>query len=112
MTFPGEYDGFQATIGDSSGSPWRNEISPGVFATVALHRPVSKAPRIAIPAWIGLGERDITVSRKHIARFAAGAPKAELHRYDVDHFEPFHGPAPAQIAGDQAAWLQRRFGQG
>jgi hypothetical protein len=36
---------------------------------------------------------------------AARAPHAELHRYDVDHFEPFYGADPAVIAADQVEWL-------
>ncbi|HWF56675.1 MAG TPA: alpha/beta fold hydrolase, partial [Solirubrobacteraceae bacterium] len=36
MTLPGEAEGFAAVV--PPGSSWRDEISPGVFATVALHR--------------------------------------------------------------------------
>ena len=105
MTFPGEAEGFAAVLG--ADSPWRNEISPGVFATVGMHRPVAKARKIGCPTWVGLGERDITVSRRAIEKFATFAPQAELHRYDADHFEPFHSSAVARIAADQAAWLTR-----
>jgi fermentation-respiration switch protein FrsA (DUF1100 family) len=105
MAFEGEAEGFAASAPASS--PWRNEISPGIFATVALHRPVRRAKRLAMPVWVGLGERDITVSRKAIERLAAKAPHAELHRYDVDHFEPFYGDEPAAIAADQAEWFKR-----
>lgn len=61
-----------------------------------------------MPVWLGLGEGDITLSRKAIEKFAAKAPHAELHRYDVGHFEPFHVDAPAVIAADQADWLRRQ----
>lgn len=107
MNFPGESDGFHRTLGPDS--PWRNEISPGVFATVAFHRPLAQAKGLSRPAWVGLGERDITVSRRAIERFAARVPGAELHRYDVDHFEPFRGEPAARIAADQAAWLGRHL---
>ena len=105
MTFEGEADGFVAAA--PAGSPWRNEISPGLFAVVALHRPVTKAKRLDVPVWLGLGERDITVSRRAIERLSARAPHAELHRYDVDHFEPFYGEDPIAIAADQAEWFAR-----
>ncbi|MCW2749352.1 MAG: alpha/beta hydrolase [Aeromicrobium sp.] len=105
MAFEGEAEGFAASA--PAASPWRNEISPGIFATVALHRPVRKASKLGMPVWVGLGERDITVSRKAIERLAAKASRAELHRYDVDHFEPFYGKDPATIAADQADWLSR-----
>lgn len=105
MAYEGESEGFAASA--SANSPWRNEISPGLFATVALHRPVTKATQLKMPVWVGLGERDITVSGRAIERLAAAAPQAELHRYDVDHFEPFYGTDPAVIAADQAEWLVR-----
>jgi dienelactone hydrolase len=105
MAFPGEAEGFAAVAGP--GSPWRNEISPGVFLTVALHRAVARAKKVACPLWVGLGERDITVSAKAITRLAARAPDAELHRYPYDHWQPFAGDAPDRIAVDQIDFLRR-----
>jgi pimeloyl-ACP methyl ester carboxylesterase len=104
MNFEGEYDGFLAARHE--GSQWRNEISPGVFATAPYHRPVRFAKRLECPVWAGLGERDITVSGKAIQKLVRKAPRAELHRYDCDHFEPFYVEELAKrIAGDQAAFL-------
>lgn len=104
MTFPGEAEGFEATVRD--GSPWRNEITPGLFLTVGLHRPVARARRISCPLWVGIGDRDISVSAKAVERLASRAPQGELHRYPYDHFEPFVGDAPAQIAADQLTFLR------
>lgn len=107
MAFEGEAAGFAAsTTGET---PWRNEVSPGAFATIAMHRPVAKAKHLTMPVWVGLGDRDITVSRKAIEKLATKAPNADLHRYDMAHFEPFHGDDPARIAADQAAWFRRTF---
>jgi dienelactone hydrolase len=105
MAFPGEGDGFASVV--VPGSPWRNEITPGVFLTVALHRPVAKAKKVTCPLWVGLGEQDISVSGKSVARLAARAPKAELHRYPYDHWQPCVGDAPARIAADQIDFLRR-----
>ena len=105
MTLPGEADGFAAAVPE--GSPWRNEISPGVFLTVAFHRPVRRARAVRVPVWLGLGERDVTVSRRAIERFAARAAGAELHVYPYDHFEPLVGGAPARLAGEQIDFLRR-----
>jgi dienelactone hydrolase len=107
MNFPGEADGFATAV--TGGSPWRNEISPGIFAVVAFHRPGAKARTVHCPVWVGLGERDISVSAKAIERFAQRAPAAELHRYDVDHFEPLYGDWQARIAADQADWFHRTY---
>lgn len=105
MAWPGEAEGFAAAA--TAGSPWRNEISPAVFATVAFHRPVRRAARLSCPVWISLGERDITVSNAAIQRLADAAPRAELHRYDVDHFEPCFGDGQQSMSADQAEWLER-----
>lgn len=105
MTLPGEAEGFAASAQD--GSPWRDEISPGVFLTIALHRPHRKAASIPTPLWVGLGDRDITVSAPAVRKLAERAPRGELHRYDVDHFEPFHADTWRTIAADQVAFLER-----
>ncbi|MDR7085507.1 pimeloyl-ACP methyl ester carboxylesterase [Aeromicrobium panaciterrae] len=105
MSFTGEAAGFAAC----TSSAWINEASPGAFATIATHRPVTKAKRLGMPVWVGLGEKDITVSGKAIQKLAAKASNAELHRYDIAHFEPFHGKDPALIAADQADWFTRTF---
>ena len=105
MTLPGEAIGFAAAIPE--GSPWRNEISPGLFLTVGALRPLRHARRIACPLWVGLGERDISVHGPSVERLAERAPRGELHRYDADHFDPFVGELPARIAADQIAFLRR-----
>ncbi|MGH9035650.1 MAG: alpha/beta hydrolase, partial [Acidimicrobiia bacterium] len=105
MPLPGEADGLAAVM--PPGSPWRNEISPGVFATIAFHRPVMKARKVHCPLWVGLGEADISVSGKAIARLAARAPKAELRRYPYSHFDPFLGDGPGRVAADHVDFLRR-----
>ena len=100
MTFAGEADGFVAGVPE--GSPWRNEISPGVFATVALQRPVTRARRIAMPLWLGLGERDVSVSSRAIERLASRAPAAESVR------RPENGPHAIRCGAEA---LHRRAGQ-
>jgi pimeloyl-ACP methyl ester carboxylesterase len=106
MTLPGEADGFARAV--PAGSPWRNEISPGIFATIGLHRPVARAARIACPLWVGLGERDVSVPAPPAVRLAEPAPLGEQHRYPYDHFDPFTAEAAERLAGDQVAFLARR----
>ena len=106
MTFAGERDGFARAV--PADSPWRNEISPGLFATIALHRPVSRARSITCPLWVGLGGRDVSVHGPAVEKLAGRAPRGELQRYaEYDHFDPFVGDAPARVAGDQVAFLRR-----
>lgn len=106
MTLPGEADGFFASV--PGGSPWRNEISPAVFLSVATIRPVRKAGRLRAPLWVGLGERDVSVSARAVQKLARRAPQGELHRYPYDHFGAFLGEGPARVAADQIDFLRRR----
>lgn len=106
MSLAGEADGFAASVPD--GSPWRNEISPGLFVTVAFHRPWTKAGRLTMPVWIGQGDQDISVSARAIGRLVAEAAGAELHHYPVDHFGAFRSAMTRRIADDQVAFFTRR----
>jgi pimeloyl-ACP methyl ester carboxylesterase len=105
MTLPGEADGFRAAV--PADSPWRNEISPAVFLTVALHRPLTRARALGMPLWVGLGEQDVSVSKRAVERLAARAPRGELHRYPYDHFGAFLGDGPQRVAGEQIDFLRR-----
>lgn len=105
MAFEGEADGFAASV--RPGSRWRNQISPGVFLTVALFRPVRRAARIQAPLWVGRCARDITVDASAVGDLAARAPHGELHEFGGDHFAPFTGESTAAIIESQIAFLQR-----
>lgn len=105
MTLPGEADGFASAVPE--GSPWRNEISPAVFLSVATIRSVTKAGRLRVPLWVGLGEQDVSVSARAVQRLAERAPRGELHRYPYDHFGAFVGEGPARVAADQIDFLRR-----
>ncbi|HTZ85905.1 MAG TPA: alpha/beta fold hydrolase [Solirubrobacteraceae bacterium] len=105
MALVGEADGFAASV--PTNSPWRNEISPGVFLSVAAVRPVTKARRLRAPLWVGLGERDVSVSAKAVERLAQRAPRGELQRYPYDHFGAFVGEGPERVVADQIDFLRR-----
>jgi hypothetical protein len=105
MTLPGEAEGFRAAV--PAGSPWRNEISPGAFLTIAMHRPLTNARRLHEPLWVGLGEQDVTVSKRAVERLAERAPRGELHRYPYDHFGAFLDDGPRRVAADQVDFLRR-----
>jgi alpha/beta superfamily hydrolase len=105
MPFPGEADGFAAALG--RGSPWVNAITPGVFLTVGMFRPVARARRITPPLWVGRCADDITVDAGAVARLAERAPQGELHDFPGDHFAPFSGEVTASVRDSQLEFLER-----
>jgi pimeloyl-ACP methyl ester carboxylesterase len=104
MTLDGEADGFTSMI--TTDSPWRNAIAAGPLIAAAFYRPVTKARKLSCPILVQLCERDITSPARAIEKLAQKAPRAELKRYDMDHFQPFYGDKPSLIAADQATWLK------
>lgn len=105
MALPGEGAGFKASV--RPGSPWRNQISPGVFLTIALFRPVAGARKIAPPLWVGRCADDITVDARAVGLLAERAPRGELHQFGGDHFAAFTGEVTAQVRDSQLAFLGR-----
>ena len=105
MTLPGEAAGFEASR--RPGSRWRNEISPAVFLSVGLFRPVRGAARIRTPLWVGRCADDITVSGKAVGRLADRAPRGELHEFVGDHFAPFTGESTEAVVDSQVEFLRR-----
>lgn len=103
MTLPGEADGFASA---TAGSQWVNLMSPGFFATAPFFRPVTKAKKLACPILVQSGERDTTVPSRAVERLAQAAPRAQLKRYDVDHFQPLYNETREAMAADQAEWLR------
>lgn len=105
MALEGEAEGFAAVV--STDSPWRNEVSPALFASIMSHRPYMQTAALACPAWFGRGERDISVHGASIEQAAASAPTAALVRYPQhDHWTPFQDGAQELIAADQVSFLR------
>lgn len=106
LTFPGEADGFARAV--PPGSPWINKTYPAVLLRAPTYRPVRHAGSFERPAYVNLGERDITVSSAAIEKFAERAPDATLVRFDGDHFDPLVPGLAAQLAAGQAEFLRTK----
>jgi hypothetical protein len=59
------------------------------------------------PVLVQLGERDGIVPLPAIEEVSARAPKGELARYPIDHFECFLPEHIDHVAGDQLDSLRR-----
>jgi dienelactone hydrolase len=93
----------------TAGNGWRNEISSSGLYGVARYRPVRRASRIAAPVLLQLGENDAMVPLAAIEKTAALAPRAELRRYPIDHFECFWPEHLDLVAADQVTFLRHHL---
>ena len=60
-----------------------------------------------MPVWVGVGEQDITVSRKAAERLGIDAPHGELQHYPYDHFGAFTMAGVDEVVADQLDFLSR-----
>lgn len=94
----------------TSGNGWHNEVDiAGCLQAFARFRPVHKAAQIRGPTLVQLGEHDGMAPLRPMEKLGARAPRAELIRYPIDHFECFWPEHIDQIAGDQLDFLRRHL---
>ncbi|MGZ4267848.1 MAG: alpha/beta hydrolase [Solirubrobacteraceae bacterium] len=107
MTAPEAEPGFAAIT--APGSRWRNEVAARVMLRVAQYRPVSRAPRVHCPLLVAVCDRDRTTPPAAAVKLAARAPRGELVRYPIGHFDIYVGEDFERAVADQAAFLERHL---
>ena len=88
---------------------WRNEVNTGAGLGLLRYRPVRRATRIQAPVLVQLGERDGMAPRPPIEKTAARAPRGELIRYPIDHFECFWPEHIDRVVNDELDFLRRHL---
>ena len=89
MTAPDAQPGFEAIV--PPGSPWRNEVAARIMLRVATYRPVRSAASVACPLLVCVCERDQTTPPGAAIKMGERAPRGEVLRYPVGHFEIYLG---------------------
>ena len=105
MTSPDADPGFHAVIG--AGSKWRNEVASRIGLRVGTYRPGRGASKITCPLLVCVGDQDLVTPPEPAVKVALAAPKGELRRYPIGHFEIYSGQRGfEQAVADQVAFLQ------
>lgn len=105
MTAPDADPGFRALV--EPGSLWRNEFAARLMLTLPLYRPGQHTHRLSMPLLICVAEHDSTTPPEPAVRAAERAPRAELCRYPVGHFDVYVEPTFGRVATDQTEFLAR-----
>ncbi len=105
MTAAEAEPGFTAIVGE--GSRWRNEVAARVMLRVGLWRPVKDATRVACPLLVCVCDADQTTPPEPAAQMAQNAPRGEIVRYPIGHFDIYVGEAFERAVEDQIAFLRR-----
>ena len=76
---------------------------------VATYRPVRSAASVACPLLVCVCERDQTTPPGAAIKMGERAPRGEVLRYPVGHFEIYLGEPFEQAVAAQTAFLQRHL---
>jgi dienelactone hydrolase len=110
MSTPDARPGFEALR--PAQTRWENRVAARVFLQVPLYRPGRLARRLSCPALFCVCDNDSVAPAKQTLKLVAAAPRGEIKRYPVGHFEVYLGEAFERAVLDQTAFLRSHLGLG
>lgn len=93
-------------------SRWRNEVCARIMLHVGLYRPGVSTQRIPCPLLICACDEDQTTPPGPAVTAAERAPRGELKRYPIGHFDIYLGEDFERAVADQTEFLVRHLGLG
>ncbi|MDQ6835096.1 MAG: acetylxylan esterase [Actinomycetota bacterium] len=108
MNSPDAQPGFAALT--PSSTLWENRVAARVALRIGLYRPGRRAARLDCPVLFCVCEQDVITPPGPTLRYASSAPRGEIRRYPVGHFEIYVGPTWEQAVADQTDFLTRVLG--
>jgi dienelactone hydrolase len=107
MTTPDAEPGMLALVPPDS--KWENRVAARIAVKVALYRPGRQAPKLSCPALFCLCDQDSVAPAETAAKYARSAPRGEVKRYPIGHFEIYTGDSFERAVADQMEFLTRHL---
>jgi hypothetical protein len=107
MTAPDAQPGLEAITPPSSG--WRNDVAARIALRVAGYSPGRQAKSVRCPLLVQVADDDSVAPPAPAIKAADAAPRGELIRYSVAHFEIYVGEPFARAAADQLEFFDRHL---
>jgi uncharacterized protein len=107
MNTPDAEPGFQAIT--PPGSTWRNEVAARIVLRIAGYRPARQAGKIRCPILFCVAEDDNLTAPGPVLKAAKAAPRAEVKRYPIGHFDIYVGEWFERAVADQTDFLKRHL---
>lgn len=107
MNAPDALPGYQALIPPDKKVP--EEVAARVALRILAYRPGRQAKNVRCPIMFSVCDGDSVAPARATRRYAARAPRAEVRRYPIGHFDIYHGAAFEQATADHLAFLHRHL---
>ncbi|HSI81329.1 MAG TPA: alpha/beta hydrolase, partial [Solirubrobacterales bacterium] len=91
------------------GDPARNEVAARVGLQVPAYNPARSASEVRCPFLVCICERDAITPAGPAERMAARAPRGEVVRYPIGHFDIYVGEWFERAVADQTEFLTRHL---
>jgi len=108
MTSPDSEPGYRALIPPDV--HFENGVSARFINHVGLYRPGRSARKVSAPILFCICETDAVAPAETALRYAATAPRGEVKRYPVGHFDIYLGEPFEDAVRDQTEFLVRHLG--
>jgi pimeloyl-ACP methyl ester carboxylesterase len=95
-----------ALSGESGHSLWRNEVAPRGLISMMRYRPGDEAHQLRMPLLVCIAEHDLETPEELSRQIAERAPRGELRRYPVSHFDFYRDPVRQRVLVDQIDFLR------
>ncbi len=107
MTSPDSEPGYRALI--PKGAEFHNGVAARFLLHVGLHRPGRSATKIKAPILFCICDTDAVAPAETALHYAATAPRGEVKRYPVGHFDIYLGQPFEHAVRDQTEFLIRHL---
>jgi len=107
MNTPNAEPGIEAIT--PPGSTWRNEIAARIALRVGSYRPARQAGKIRCPILFCVGDNDDLTAPGLVLKAASKAPRAEVKRYPIGHFDIYVGEWFERAVADQVDFLKHHL---
>jgi uncharacterized protein len=107
MNTPDAESSFQAIT--PPGSTWRNEVAARIALHIGGYRPGRQAGKIRCPILFCVAEDDDLTAPGLVLKAAKEAPRAEVKRYPIGHFDIYVGEWFERAVADQTDFLKRHL---
>jgi len=107
MTTPDSKPGFEALI--PADTLWQNRVAARIALYFAIYRPGARARRLACPVLFCVSDNDALCPAPATLRHAARAPRGEVKRYPIGHFDIYVGEWFERAVADQTEFLTRHL---